>query len=277
MDRKNSIKSKNSAKIKRISKNRFRRTSTILPTIDEGEYLAEKFLKKPLEPYVEGLKLTISLLIETLTITPAQDYRELRSSFLVSNSLLIKCINDLRALWQLGSKGYPIQAATIASSLYETSFTIGAIADDDDRADNWIEHSKLTKVPLDTKVSVTMTLKKQLEDVEPAVLESLVEEEYKKYRNLCMAKHGNPIIQKRHGITFQNGDFIGEPGPEKTDEALKLICFAIETSISSVMTGVVTYINDHLANYDTSKLVRKYNRTKEAYSIMVDNSLKKWV
>ncbi|QQZ58906.1 hypothetical protein JI735_19435 [Paenibacillus sonchi] len=275
MDRKNSINNKNSAKIKRISKNRFRRTSTNLPTIDEGEYLAGKILEKPLESYVEGLKLAFDLLIETLTIAPAQDYRELRSSFLVSNSLLIKCINDLRALWQLGSKGYPIQAATIASSLYETSFTIGAIGDDDEAADNWINHSDFTSMPMSVFKMTKDTIKKQTQNID-IPFKSLAEAEYKKYQTLCMAKHGNPLIQMRHGITLQNGAFIGEPGPENTEDSLKLICYSMESSISFVMAGVATYINEHLVDLNTTKLVEKYNNVLEFYKLLVQQSINKW-
>ncbi|MEF2967790.1 hypothetical protein V3851_18330 [Paenibacillus sp. M1] len=251
-----------------------------LPTIDEGEYLAAKILAPKIGPYLHGLSLAINVAGHALELPPALDHATLRDSFLVSNSFLIKMMNDLRVLQIIASKGYAIQSATIASSLYESSFILGYLGDDDQKSRKWINHTdreSINSIIHGIKSLTKNAIRKQTRisgiDID---YKELGNTEYKKYQILCMAKHSNPLIQKEHGFVYEHGTIYGEPGPEASDAAVKLICFSLENSISFVMTGLVTYVNEHLTDYDTRHFVRLFNYTKDYYNKLKEESINRW-
>ncbi|CAH1216178.1 hypothetical protein [Paenibacillus sp. JJ-223] len=276
--KRDSINNGLNARTRRVVKRAKFKHNFILPTIDEGEYLNEITLKKDLEPYVFGIKLAINVVIEAFLIPPEIEITKIRSSRLVSQTLIIKIINDLRTLLIIGTKGYPIQAATIASSLYETSYMLGLLGDDDELSDRWIEHSdpaSMSNVIESINKMTKKTIKKQTSDLD-IDYDPISKAEYKKYQQLCMAKHSNPLIQKHIGIFFENNSFIGEFGPDKTQYALRLICFSLENSIGFVMSGLVNYVNDHLREFDTRQFVSLYNKTADHYKKLRLYSLNKW-
>ena len=73
------------------------------------------------------------------------------------------------------------------------SFTIAYIGSDEQRAREWIEHEDPTRSFMGVRTMTKEGLAK-LGTPDPDAQASV---EYKVYRQLCMGKHSNPLLQKR--------------------------------------------------------------------------------
>ena len=72
-----------------------------------------------------------------LPTTPLADTPQARK---VVVALLFRLANDLRSAALLALRGYPLQSASLVSSIYETTYTIAYIGADESRAQQWIEY-----------------------------------------------------------------------------------------------------------------------------------------
>ncbi|MGQ3479148.1 hypothetical protein [Paenibacillus sp. TY11] len=242
-----------------------------ITTIEEGEKQVELILEPHLKPYITGNIMACEVISVAINILPTLNLRDVSSSLKATTSLLIKNVNDLRTMRILAAKGYSTQTATIASSLYESSYMLAYIAGDEELANQWIEHTDPRNLPTGIKKFTEEALKKQVDDYE-----QIARQEYHKYHQLCMAKHSNPLIQKNHGFLIEESNVIAEFGPEIGEHSIRLSCFALENSISFVMTGLVAYINAHLINYDISPLQEKLNQLSSYFNQLQNESYKKW-
>ena len=233
-----------------------------LPSIDEGELWAEQQLKPDLELHLVGLKNALHILSITIEAVPPMNLDQVSSSKKIATALLVKIANDLRANAILTSKGYAIQAATIAASLYEFAFMIAYIGDDEDLANKWIEHSDLTHNIVSIK-EMTLNALKKLGAPNP---EEECEKEYKVYKDLCMIKHGNPNFQKAHSFIIENNSVIASPGPMTTDEFIKVSWYTIENAVSLARIALGSFINHQLKTNATDEIINKYNDLKNLYN-----------
>ena len=63
----------------------------------------------------------------------------------VATVLLVRLLNDLRAVALLALRGYALQSATLAGSMYEVAYTVAYIGSDNSKATAWVEHSDPTQ------------------------------------------------------------------------------------------------------------------------------------
>jgi len=68
---------------------------------------------------------------------------------------------------------------------------------DDALAQKWIDHQDPTRMPFGDVNSIT---RKGLETIKTPDVQEQTKKEYINYRQLCWAKHANPILQKWHGL-----------------------------------------------------------------------------
>lgn len=120
-------------------------------------------------------------------------------------SLLARVLQDLRASTVLARSGYTMQAWSVAASAFEAAHTMGFIAVDPKRADQWLVYgdTKVQFCPARTGVQGSF---KYIELGRPGKeRDSLVDREYSLYERLCMAKHVHPLAERNRYITRRKG------------------------------------------------------------------------
>jgi hypothetical protein len=243
-------------------------------TIEQGEDLARKLLFKEFAPYIDGLIKTIDCISNAVDLIPEKPLREVSTSAKVVNSLLMKSINDLRAIWILALKGYSIQCATIASSLYESAFTIAYIGNDETLANRWKDHSDFKTNPFGSISSITEGALKKLFTQEE--YKTVSDAEYLKYRLLCMAKHSNPVNQRNHVYKVENSVITADSGPETSEHSKGLSCFSITMAIGFIDFALTSYINNHVTPNTTRELIDQIDELRSFNQTLIDQYNIKW-
>lgn len=242
------------------------------PLINEGERIIEKELKNDLQLHIIGVNNTCNLIAKSIEAFPEMNLDEVTSSVKVVYTLLAKVMNDLRAAAIVAARGYSIQAATLASSLYETAFMIAYIGNNNERADKWIDHEDPKKL----FINVYDLTKQGLKNIDVPNFKELAEIEYEKYRQLCMVKHSNPLVQKSHVYTIEENSVVANFGPETTEQSVRVSWFAIENAINCSMIGISSFINFHLCTNATTEIVTLFKDLKELYQVLNSKAVERW-
>jgi hypothetical protein len=108
--------------------------------------------------------------------------------------LLARLSNDLRACSLFASRGHILQSWTIGASALESAYSVGFVGADEQRAKRWFDHNDLQKPAWPVFDALASTLR-------TFDLLSNLENFFGSYRRLSAAKHGNPLIQSRYGIS----------------------------------------------------------------------------
>lgn len=230
-----------------------------MQSIEDAETAAFAALKSALGEHA-GLSTSLFNLIgETISSIPPGLVTDMPSSLKVALSLCTKMSNDFRVVSLLALLGYPVQAATVAASLYESVYIIAYIARNNEIADKWIVHDD----PIKPFISVAEMTKSALSNL-GVTDSSMVNKQYAIYSQLCMAKHANPIVQKMLGISFDDGLLTLINGPDTSLVAERMACFALENAMGFVLAvALSSFIKNHI---HLDKQPALYERLKEVVS-----------
>ncbi len=243
------------------------------PSIDSGENFNEKKLTSHLYPYIKGIINCLNVVSTAINMHPTLDIERVDASTKVVNLLLMKCVNDLRSLWILSKKGYSIQAASLASSLYESFIQINYIGNNNGRAQEWIDHTDPKWLPQSMK-NYTNIVFEELAPEHPELSNNF----YAVYSRLCRAKHGNPLLLKNHFYEIKGSNIIADYGPENSEDSIELTCFSIQWSIRFMNLAISSFINKHLSVYNLpfGELVEKYDRISQYHEKLEATYRQKW-
>lgn len=134
-----------------------------------------------------------------LSVNPAQT--KLRPAGNVQLLVFARVLGDLRACQRAAADGYAMQALTLAATIHEVSYAATYLEDSDDRAREWIEHANVKKqYPECGHEQVIRAVGKRFD-----LPEEKIQQEYEIYRQLCLAKHGNSVLQRQYG-SFAQGE-----------------------------------------------------------------------
>ena len=187
-----------------------------------------------------------TLIAELLAVVPRAPIEELPRSLTVAAKLLLRLSNDIRAIHLLAVHGYPVQACSLGASAYETAFTIGYIGEDDQRAQTWLDHDDPKGVPWKVE---TMTRETFIALGVPDP-QTQVDRAYRVYRQCCMAKHGNPLLEGRFGLQVGDGRVVMSNGPDVSEQAVRVARFALELAAgASAVTAMMSFLRHHLSRY----------------------------
>ncbi len=118
---------------------------------------------------------------------------KIEESDLVCRNLFYRLMTDIFAISRLAFTGYSLQAATLASSSFESAFVIMYVGANNANAKKWSENPSLTHSPLKIKEYI-----REVMECEGLVEQKLIDETnkfYKIYQQMCGAKHANVHIQ----------------------------------------------------------------------------------
>jgi hypothetical protein len=131
--------------------------------------------------------------------------------------LLLRLSNDLRCTLLLAENGYPIQAASLVASMHEAAYTIPYIGNNENLAKKWRTYQHPTR-PFRNVAEVTKRGTVRLGAPNPAIEATRA---YKKYSQLCWAKHIAPFTELEISLSTDEGQDLIRPGPNTTDAAIR--------------------------------------------------------
>jgi hypothetical protein len=160
----------------------------------------------------------------------------------ISMALLSRIANDLRCCILLAVRGYGAQSCSVAASIYEESFASLAVGADEVLARQWIDHSDPTR---------SFKGVSELTDLGLIALGVKISQvhgrEYLKFRNLCLAKHSNPLFVKQRAFAGSSEGAVLKSGPDTSEVGIRDGWFALEHATGFSFLAIAGFLKHHLA------------------------------
>jgi hypothetical protein len=215
----------------------------IQSSIVDGEAQARTELAAELLKHFALVSFAFEVVADVLNARGDEPFAPTQS-FKVCTALLSKLSTDLRGTALLAERGYPTQAVTVVSSLYETAFTVAYIGSDETLAQEWIDRAmkdptRLFRPAWDLTVGGLGNL--SVDDPQSAA-----EGHYRTYSQLCMAKHAHPGFLLHYTIETVGEDVFTVNGPNTTDAAIRATAFALEGAAGYTYVALASFIDNHV-------------------------------
>ncbi len=211
-------------------------------SIEEAEIQAIKVLEPQLARHLALTDLGIDVIMLALNRAPDLPVLQVPQSRKVTTALLVRIANDARSAAHLVLRGYSLQAFSIIASTYEAAYTIAAIGSDNNLAQQWIDHDDPTRPFMEVR-KMTQKALVELQVQNPDTQTSV---EYLNYRQLCMAKHSNPLLQKQHGYKLQGGEVVFMNGPDVSEGSVRVAWFALERAAQLASVAIASFAKNHI-------------------------------
>ena len=236
-------------------------------SLADAEKEALKFLEPELHRHGMLTMDAFNIISMTLGRIPEQPINKILLSQKVTTSLLVQLSNDLRSSSLLALRGYAVQAVTLLSSMFATAYCIATIGSDQSIAQKWVEHNDPTRPFMRVKDMII----RGLENFNHSKPNAQAEIEYRVYRQLCMAKHANPLFQMDHGLIFRRDEVIAMNGPNTSENFIRASWFALEHSVALSFIALMSFILNHLSTQGNEDLINKVvsigDRSKELAAV----------
>lgn len=182
---------------------------------------------------------------------------------------------QVRLVELAAERGYALQAAANVAAAYELAAAVGFVAADSTRASKWLVHSNTRHSYPDSKQRATaMRSLLELGGVEPAGLDREVADWEQRYEFYCMAKHGNPHLLRRYGITVSGTTIKLHHGPTVGNGYDVMAQYAVFRAAQLLVYAVPIFGNP-LAQSTNASDLREYVRfLKEVPRFMREAALR---
>lgn len=220
--------------------------------------------------------LTISTMTFVIGAFPPTPLTQLRQSSKVVMMLLNRMSNDIRTAGLLSWHGYPLQSAALIADCHESAFTVLYVGSDDQEAQKWIDHSDPTRTPFGDIKTVTH---RGLKNRKVLNVQEQTEKEYTCYRQLCWAKHGNPILQKHHGLRSEGNQIGVFNGPDSSEESIRLASWVLEHAAHLAYLALTSFVDYQLTQISSERrdeLVQRIKTLGAKKSEVAEDSIKRW-
>ena len=194
-----------------------------------------------------------NLMGTTISSLPELPIQDMSQSLKVATVLLIRLSNDLRSAALVAVRGYGLQALTLVGSIYEAAYTIAAIGSDDVLADGWINHDD----PKLTYGRVRDLTRDGLAKLGATDVDTQTSIEYRVYRQLCLAKHSNPLLQMQHGNRIEGKNIVAVNGPDLSEPAIRATWFALEHAAGLAFIALSSFISNHVPDEKRAHLMKE--------------------
>ena len=241
-------------------------------SLAEAENKAFAFLKEELSEHYSLSEKVWLLMAEVINQVPEMPLNDMRSALKVALPLITRISNDLRCVAQTALYGYSVQAVSLTASIYEAAYTIAYIGCDEKLAQDWIDHEDPTRLFKDIR---TIT-KGHLKNLGVPDVERQSNAEYRVYRQLCWAKHSNPLLIKQHGISRSGNSFFFNNGPDTSDQSVKAAWFALEHASALSLIAIISFIINHVPKERQPEVIKKYDELGKQRKILESRAKKRW-
>lgn len=222
-------------------------------SLETAERQAIGVLSAELSGHLSLTEKAFNLIGKVVGSLPQLTVAEISQSRKVATALLVRLSNDLRCTALIACRGYALQAVSLVASMYETAFAIAAIGTDDALADQWVTHDDPTR----SWKSVYELTRDGLAKLGVPNIDTQTAVEYRVYRQLCMAKHVNPLMQAQHGHQLEGRNVIVANGPDLSEPAIRAAWFALEHAAGLTFIALSSFIINHVPSEHVSELMKE--------------------
>lgn len=172
----------------------------------------------------------------------SQTYRGQAAAALAS-----RIINDLRLMKIAIELGYLQQAATLAAGMADAAFTMGAVADDEVRAQDWVEHQTIDASSVRVKRAILLTCEatfppSQVQDRRAFYLQL--------YSLVSSIKHANGRVLSVLGLDTRATESVRVVlGPSAGGRVTQLASIVTLVSADIAMRGATSFFQSHLTSH----------------------------
>jgi hypothetical protein len=241
-------------------------------TLELAENAARKVLLADLGRHAELAHQAFRLADKTVGRIAGKSLDEVPQAQKVVVALVIILANDLRAASILALSGYSTQSADIVAGMYEAAYTVAYVGADETRAQQWIEHDDPTRSFLPAK-NLTEAVVGELNVSDPVQVAKL---QYRNYRQLCMAKHSNPLLMKQTTYKLEENTVVAEVGPNTSEPSIRSACFALEHAIGLATFAMERFIQDHLRGASVDDLLREVAELERGREEIKEAAIARW-
>ena len=158
----------------------------------------------------------------------------------IAINLLVRIWNELRAVLILCQHGYALQAFSPAAVIYEAGLTVAAIGNSEEAAEKWFMHDVEERSYDNVKRLTEAGLKNLLGNDGAQKADTY----YAVYRDLCMAKHINPKVQRHegHNIDPDTKALNFAYGPDPSNEAVKKAWWVMSKAVKFMYPALDTFV-----------------------------------
>ena len=241
-------------------------------SLEHAETEARAALQAELSHHLELTQDVINLIGDSLALAPELKVVEVPASRKVATNLLIRISNDIRSACILAVSGYPVQSLALVACIYEGAFTVAFISCDDDLAREWINYCDPARPFRDAKTLTQEGLQKLRHP--QADTQAIIE--YKIYRQLCWAKHNNPILQKEYGYEIDAGNVIWKNGPIISEPAVRASWYSLENAAHFGLLAATSFCVSHVPQKEQRDLMQRIKAVGKTWKTLLDAARQKW-
>ncbi|MDO8501099.1 MAG: hypothetical protein Q7S20_04580 [Gemmatimonadaceae bacterium] len=193
-------------------------------------------LHDAMSDYVEVAAREHNLFIRCANAIAGRDLAPPAAIMLVATA---RVLGDLRVCQWAAIHGYALQAEAVAATVHELAYAAAYIGESETRAEGWLKHeNEKRQYPESGHAAVLVDVLRRL-TLSPAH----AAQEYQIYRQLCLAKHGNPVVQRLHGTTQVESSRLIEQLPYFDENTLVIGRFGLfhaERAVSALLTVLLS-------------------------------------
>jgi hypothetical protein len=201
---------------------------------------AERQLRSLLRDPTKLAEATFNLVGRSVASIPSGNPSSGLLSSKVTRRLMLRLSNDLRAATRLACLGYAVQSAALIAGLYETALTVIHVGADENHARRWVEHTN-PLIPAWKPKDLTRSIAARVGGGKVTA-----ERLYRRYSQLCMAKHAHPFIEKQHVIPVAPGLVETSNGPDCSEYSQRTSWFALLHGVALALLAQRFFIRDHI-------------------------------
>jgi hypothetical protein len=190
----------------------------------------------------------------------------------VATVLLLRMRDDLRCAGLLALRGYQLQACSLVASIYEAAFAVAAINSDDDLAQEWIDHDDPNH-PFRQALPLTEMALRKLGIPDP---EKHSARRYLVYRQLCLAKHLNPVFQRQRGLNLRGRQVTVKSGSDTSEDGVREAWFALEHAAGLAFVATASFVQNHVPEKSRGELVEKLKAIEADVSSLGAKAQQRW-
>jgi hypothetical protein len=223
-----------------------------LSIVELEKLSAQRFVEE--FPQMDDLRRRVTEIGEiVLENQPSLREDEIERSDLVCRLLFYRLM--IFAVSRLAFNGYSLQAATLASSSFESSFMITYVGANNEKAERWFSNPS----PFNASISVKNCIEEVFRCnglIEPT-LSSEVSRFYEIYQMLCSVKHFNRSIQTIFQHRFIDEEIRLESGPDAEPRSIWLSSWTLCQFFTFFLIAARTLASCHVSQPSQSDLLNR--------------------
>jgi len=188
--------------------------------------------------------------------------------------LLLRTTDDLRCCVLMAQRGYPLQTGAMAATIFETYYTITYIEQNDERAKAWLQPTRPYGVFPDLRQQMDEWRKRF--DFPGSDTVKSVDDEYRTYSQLCMAKHAHALAQRPISTFVEGGVQYCNNGPSTSADAERSSCYALLHAVRYSNMAAQLFTVLHVPGDLSTKAMGWVQRVATYFDLVHRDHLQRW-